>query len=212
MAKRTPRSACDWPNNLMTERSPAAHSDLWRRSPPTRRDFSRATALFASSAELSSSVGDNWNLSIVTHNLGQDARELGDFRRAAELLEQSVALAREGGDLLNVAHFLIDLGQAELSLGNPARARTLIKEGIVGAQSSNISKGWPTELRHSRPSAPSPTSHCKQPRSWPQASKAHNSHSGRSDPPEQELRDYTQTAIAALDDPHANSPSRPAAR
>ena len=164
-------------------------------------DLSRAAALFASSAELSSSVGDNWNLSIVTHNLGDDARQLGDFRRAAELLEQSVALAREGGDLRSVAHCLVDLGQTELSLGDHARARTLIKEGIAGARelrSLEAMAAGVEALAAVCAAADQPlqaatllAAGIKGAQFAPQADL---------DPPEQELRDYTEAAITILDD------------
>jgi tetratricopeptide (TPR) repeat protein len=97
-------------------------------------DLERAEELFKRSVELSSSAGYNWNLVLVTHNLGDNARAVGDFPRAVELLERSVSLARRGDDLRSVSHFLTDLGQAEFSAGDHAGAEAHIKEGIGAAR------------------------------------------------------------------------------
>jgi predicted ATPase/class 3 adenylate cyclase len=94
---------------------------------PTRAE---TLALNEEALEIARAAGDSRNISIVTHNMGNQAAQAGDDEEAAALFEESLAGARALGDSYGIAATIAELARLALRRGDPADAAGKLRESL----------------------------------------------------------------------------------
>ena len=109
-------------------------------------DDRAAVSLLEQAAVLSRQAGDDWNLSIVTNNLGSVALDAGAFDRASALFDEAGRLAQKRGDARTSSLVLVNVGEAAYGAGRLEEAAAAAAEGVRVAcdlgYAENISAGF----------------------------------------------------------------------
>jgi predicted ATPase len=112
-------------------------------------DDRAAVSLLEQAAVLSRKVGDHWNLSIVTNNLGSVALDSGEFDRAAALFDEAARLAHKRGDARTSSLVLVNVSEAAYGAGRLDEAEAAAVEAIRIARDLGYAENL-SGIRHVR--------------------------------------------------------------
>ena len=158
-------------------------------------DLDRAESLLIESVDVARTTGDDWVLMVSALNLGSVALARRDYEVASASLDEALALSQASGDRVIRMHTLFNLGRSQLEAGDPTHAAQLFDECIRMCRDLGF---WDGVI------------YClvglagvflRQGAAEPAARLLGAAEAGRAvldiqyEPPEEELRDRTETAV-----------------